>query len=111
MTDMKSLSDRPTHPLPQAQYPVVRKPVPPQQPPPATKAEAPAPKVAPLDVAEALFHGAMRDGVDVAIIFLDGEQLEAVPLAIGKYSYLIRKQDGTEAAVFKVALKSIGRAK
>jgi hypothetical protein len=110
MTDLKPLSDRPTHTLPQAHYPVVRKPLPPQQPP-APVISKPEPKVPPLDVAEALFHGCMRDGVLVSLVFLDGERFDATPLAIGKYSYLVKTESGSEAAVFKVALKSIGRAK
>ena len=61
-----------------------------------------------LDVAERLFHDAMRDNVHVSLVFLDSERFDAVPVAIGRYSFLIRT-DNSERAVFKTALKSLGR--
>ena len=112
MTDMPPLSSKPVLSLPPNAYPA-RASKPPQQPPAPTKPEA-APKAKPiaeLDLAEKLFGEAMRDGVHVSLAFLDGERFDAVPVAFGKYSYLIRTDDGCERAVFKVALKSIGRAK
>jgi hypothetical protein len=63
-----------------------------------------------LDVAEALFHGAMRDGVLVSLVFIDGERFDAVPILIGRYSFLVHTDDG-ERAVFKTALKWLGRAR
>jgi hypothetical protein len=68
MSDMPPLPSRPALTLPPAQYPARKAAAPQQPPPPVSK---PEPKVAPLDVAEALFHGCMRDGANVSLVFLD----------------------------------------
>ena len=112
MSDMKPLPERPTLSLPPASYPQ-RKPMPPPQaPPPETKPQAPKAKpIEPLGPAELIIHNAIRDGERVALTFLDGERFDVKPLAIGKYSMLVETADGAELAIFKVALKYLGRAR
>ena len=110
MTDLKPLPERPTLSLPPAAYPARKPPPPPQQPPPESKAEVPkARPIAELDLAERLFHDAMRDSARVTFAFLDGERFDAVPVSIGRYSFAVRTETG-EQAIFKNALKWIGRS-
>jgi hypothetical protein len=89
--DMKPINERPKLGLPGA------------SPAPAPKPKA----IEPLDVAEQLFHGAMRDDVLVTATFFDGNEITGRPLAIGRYSFLIGTPDGQEVAVFKASLRSL----
>jgi hypothetical protein len=75
---------------------------------PNTTPPAPKPKhIEPLDVAETVFHNALRDYMQVTATYRDGNEIAGRPLAIGRYSFLIATPDGQEAAVFKAALRSL----
>jgi hypothetical protein len=91
MSDMSPLSSKPVLSLPPNAYPP-RVSKPPQVPPPDVPAAPPVPKpkpIAELDLAERLFGEAMRDNARVSLTFLDGDQITARPVAIGRYSFLI----------------------
>jgi hypothetical protein len=92
--------------LPRVDDPPTPAPSAPPAPSLATPATA-AKQVRQLDVAEQFIHDAIRDGATLDFQFLDGKSSRGQPVAIGLDSIKVRTDDGTEAVVFKHALRMI----
>jgi hypothetical protein len=77
---------------------------------PSPAAPAPSSADGSFGPAERIFHNAIRDGAMVEFRFLDGSHLIGEPVAIGRFAFAVRTDDGCEEAIFKHALRSLKRA-